>query len=54
MCVCAILVDSLLLLFNFLQQFPFCKHFESSRVLVMYDIALSILAHGYGIEAIFS
>lgn len=54
MCVCAILVDSLLLLFNSLQQFPFCKHFESSRVLVMYDTALSILAHGYEIEAIFS
>ena len=52
--MCAILVDSLLLLFHFLQQFPFCKHFESSWVLVMYDIALSILAHGYGIKVIFS
>lgn len=52
--MCAILVDSLLLLFNFLQQFPLCNHVENSPVLVMYDIALSILAHGYGIEAIFS
>lgn len=52
--MCMILIDSFLLLFNFLQHSPFHGHLGRSEVwVIIYNIVLSIFVDGSEVETIF-